>query len=163
LVSRQHNLAFVQVVGRGAFENAHLLKSFYTGLLQEGVQRFVVDLSACTYLDSTFLGTLAGLGIKLRAAGSGRLHIVNVTSRNIELLQNLGLDRVFAIDICALDFKASPAEVLQTDRPPDPVQAGEQVLEAHLALIEADARNLPKFKDVITFLREDLAQKSGPA
>jgi anti-anti-sigma factor len=163
LVSRHENLAFLQIIGRGSFQNAHLVKSFYTELLKAGVFRFVIDLNRCSYLDSTFLGTLAGLGSRLRSAGGGKLHIVNVTSRNMELLQNLGLDRLFAIDVCALDYEPTAVEPLPTEPKPTAEETGRNMLEAHLALIDASPQNLPKFKDVVTFLKEDLAKKTGSA
>src|SRR5476649_1490093 len=98
LVARSADLGFIKVVGRGSFQNSSCLKAFYQQLLKEGVGRFVVDLDACTYLDSTFLGILLGLGLKLRESGSGLLHILNANPRNLELLRNLGLDRLINID-----------------------------------------------------------------
>jgi hypothetical protein len=37
-------------------------------------------------------------------------------------------------------------------------EAAPTILEAHENLIEFDPRNVPKFKDVVEFLREDLGQ-----
>ena len=37
-------------------------------------------------------------------------------------------------------------------------EAGPTILEAHENLIGFDPRNIPKFKDVVEFLREDLGQ-----
>src|ERR1700722_1166259 len=98
LVARGADLGFVKVVGRGSFQNSGCLKAFYQQLLKEGVSRFVVDLDACTYLDSTFLGILLGLGLKLKDAGNGLLHVLNASPRNLELLTNLGLDRLIHIE-----------------------------------------------------------------
>src|SRR5271155_1278478 len=98
LVARNVDLGFIKVVGRGSFQNSGCLKAFYQQLVKEGVTRFVVDLDACTYLDSTFLGILLGLGLKLKESGPRRLHILNANPRNLELLKNLGLDRLINID-----------------------------------------------------------------
>jgi anti-anti-sigma factor len=98
LVARSADLGFIKVVGRGSFQNSGCLKAFYQQLLKEGVGRFVVDLDACSYLDSTFLGILLGLGLKLKEGGAGRLHILNANPRNLELLKNLGLDRLISVD-----------------------------------------------------------------
>lgn len=97
LVARSGDLGFVKVVGRGSFQNSGCLKAFYQQLLKDGVTRFVIDLGACSYLDSTFLGILLGLGLKLREAGNGLLNILNASARNLELLRNLGLDRLINI------------------------------------------------------------------
>jgi anti-anti-sigma regulatory factor len=177
LVARSGDLGFVKVVGRGSFQNSGCVKAFYQQLLKDGVHRFVIDLGSCTYLDSTFLGILLGLGLKLRESGNGRLNILNASSRNLELLKNLGLDRL--IDLGGGEGPSSgktgplPAsegngaglagvkeENLEEMACPVPTraEAAPTILEAHEALMNFDPRNVPKFKDVVEFLREDLGQ-----
>ena len=186
LVARSGDLGFVKVVGRGSFQNSGCVKAFYLQLLKEGVTRFVIDLGACTYLDSTFLGILLGLGLKLREKGNGLLNILNASSRNLELLRNLGLDRLIQVSGGSLPGDgAGPSsntpplaptngngngsaaaslgvkeENLQEMPCPVPsrAEAAPTILEAHEALMSFDPRNVPKFKDVVEFLREDLGQ-----
>lgn len=190
LVARSADRGFVRVVGRGSFQNSGCVKAFYQQLLKEGVHGFVVDLGACTYLDSTFLGILLGLGLKLREAGNGLLHILNASPRNLELLRNLGLDRLINIEgstgaagdplpggarggigIGNLSNGSGAGVNLngvkedQFEEVPCPVptkaEAAPTILEAHEALMAFDPRNVPKFKDVVEFLREDLGQTSA--
>ena len=163
LVARSANLGFVKVVGRGSFQNSGCLKAFYQQLLREGVTRFVVDLGACTYLDSTFLGILLGLGLKLKDAGNGLLHILNASARNLELLKNLGLDRLINIDAQKVELNGVSEKALEEVNCPVPTraEAGPTILEAHENLMEFDPRNVPKFKDVVEFLREDLGQTAA--
>ena len=167
LVARSADLGFVKVVGRGSFQNSGCLKAFYQQLLKEGVSRFVVDLDACTYLDSTFLGILLGLGLKLREAGHGLLHILNANPRNLELLKNLGLDRLINIDdgtgTGAAHRNGVKDEHLEEMPCPVPTraEAAPTILEAHVNLMQFDPRNVPKFKDVVEFLREDLGHTAA--
>lgn len=170
LVARSADLGFIKVVGRGSFQNSGCLKAFYQQLLKDGVRRFVVDLEACTYLDSTFLGILLGLGLKLKECGAGLLHILNANARNLELLRNLGLDRLIHIagvnegrDNGAAVLNGVK-EGLMKEMPcpvPTRAEAAPTILEAHENLMEFDPRNVPKFKDVVEFLREDLGQPAG--
>jgi anti-sigma B factor antagonist len=189
LVARSGDLGFVKVVGRGSFQNSGCLKAFYLQLLKDGVSRFVIDLGSCTYLDSTFLGILLGLGLKLREGGRGLLNILNASSRNLELLRNLGLDRLIQVSSGSLpgegpttsgktgplpapgNGKSSTAVNLDgvkeenLEEMPCPVpsraEAAPTILEAHEALMKFDPRNVPKFKDVVEFLREDLGQNGN--
>jgi anti-anti-sigma regulatory factor len=165
LVARSADLGFVKVVGRGSFQNSGCLKAFYQQILKEGVHRFIVDLESCTYLDSTFLGILLGLGLKLKEIGKGNLHILNASARNLELLQNLGLDRLIQIDStrAQLNGKSETENHLEEVACPVPTreEAAPTILEAHEALMEFDSRNVPKFKDVVEFLREDLGHAAG--
>lgn len=163
LVARSAALGFIKVVGRGSFQNSGCLKAFYQQLLKDGVHRFVVDLEACTYLDSTFLGILLGLGLKLKEGGNGLLHILNASPRNLELLRNLGLDRLINIDAAPVPLNGITEKTLEEMACPTPTrqEAAPTILEAHEALMEFDPRNVPKFKDVVEFLREDLGQIAG--
>ena len=163
LVARSANLGFVKVVGRGSFQNSGCLKAFYQQLLKDGVNRFVVDLDACTYLDSTFLGILLGLGLKLKEAGNGLLHILNASPRNLELLKNLGLDRLINVDAQRVELNGVAEKQLEEVPCPVPTrtEAAPTILEAHETLMEFDPRNVPKFKDVVEFLREDLGQPAA--
>ncbi|SRR5260221_5199513 len=163
LVARSADLGFIKVVGRGSFQNSGCLKAFYQQLLKDGVNRFVVDLDACTYLDSTFLGILLGLGLKLKEAGNGLLHILNASPRNLELLKNLGLDRLINIDDSKVKLNGVAEGNLEEMACPTPTraEATPTILEAHVNLMEFDPRNVPKFKDVVEFLREDLGQPAA--
>jgi anti-anti-sigma regulatory factor len=163
LVARSADLGFIKVVGRGSFQNSGCLKAFYQQLLKEGTHRFMVDLGACTYLDSTFLGILLGLGKTLKEAGNGLLHILNASPRNLELLKNLGLDRLMKIDTVTAPGNGVAGNQLEEVVCPVPTreEAAPTILEAHEALMEFDARNIPKFKDVVEFLREDLGHAAG--
>jgi anti-sigma B factor antagonist len=165
LVARSANLGFIKVAGRGSFQNSGCVKVFYQQLLKEGVNRFVVDLDACTYLDSTFLGILLGLGLKLKEAGNGLLHILNASPRNLELLRNLGLDRLINIDSQRVELNGVNEKPLEEMPCPVPTrsEAAPTILEAHENLMEFDPRNVPKFKDVVEFLREDLGQAQAAA
>src|ERR1019366_6085353 len=143
LVARSADLGFVKVVGRGSFQNSGCLKAFYQQLLKEGVMRFVVDLDACTYLDSTFLGILLGLGLKLKEAGNGLLHILNANPRNLELLRNLGLDRLIIIDAGGGSSGSGggngsgPGRLEEVPCPvPTRAEAGPTILEAHENLMQ---------------------------
>jgi len=160
LVARQGSLAFIQVKGRGSFQNAGAIKSFYQEMLAEGVCQFIFDLENCTYMDSTFMGTLAGLGAKLKQRPDGEVRIVNVGERNLEMLSNLGLDRVINISVTGVDYQA-PGDTDLAEAPA-PLQSkrelNEDMLEAHETLAALDAANAPKFKDVLAYLKEDLGK-----
>lgn len=149
---------WLKVNGRGTFQNSPGVKEFVKQMIQRGHRDFVVDLDACELMDSTFMGTLAGVALRLREIGQGGLRAVNVNDRNSSLLENLGLDHLFTVET------GHAADAPATLRQAEPAKADdtkETVLEAHEALIEADAQNAVKFKDVVEYLRQELAQENG--
>ena len=150
---------WVKVEGKGSFLNSGNLKAFAREMLDRGYREFVVDLADCVMMDSTFMGTMASVALRLKEIGQGHLHIVHCKNRSQELLSGLGLDQIF--DIHANGARAPEYEALEhapESRPPE-VKKKEQtetMLEAHEALCEAAPENLFRFKDVLDFLRQDL-------
>ena len=169
-VSSTGNDVHVRVVGRGTFQNGQPLRRYATDMLTRGCDQFFVDLSQCQGMDSTFLGVLAGIGLRL--GQSGKIHVVNVSSRNMELLQTLGLDRLFDVNITGRDHTnhAFPTETgFQMLPESDMTEAARRLnkhdtanfmLDAHNDLVKADPRNAPKFQDLTRFLREKVDNQS---
>lgn len=148
----------VRVDGKGSFGNSRSLRQFTREMVKRGHKNFFIDLSCCSLMDSTFMGTLAGLALKLRETGGGRVCIHGVNERNTDLLRGLGLDHLLEV------LPEAPPEVRTATLPPPcatsertPEVSAETMLEAHEALVKAAPENLTKFKDVLEFLRMDLA------
>jgi anti-anti-sigma regulatory factor len=155
---------WVKVEGKGSFLNSGNLKEFSREMLDRGYREFVVDLADCAMMDSTFMGTMASVALRLRELGHGHLHIVHCGNRSQQLLSGLGLDQIF--DIHNDGARAPECEALgQVTRGPleDPEkkEQAETMLEAHEALCEAAPENIFRFKDVLDFLRQDLHHETS--
>jgi anti-anti-sigma factor len=147
----------IRVIGKGSFQNSPALKEFAREMFDRGQRTFVVDLKACSVMDSTFMGTLAGIALRLREAGCGSLQTVNVNERNYELLRNLGLNNLFEIGAQPAEPAMNGADAAVLDqRSSDRLDQAECMIEAHEALVGADPENLSRFKDVLEYLRQDL-------
>ena len=149
---------WVRVEGKGTFLNSTGLKEFSKEMINRGHREFVVDLRNCPLMDSTFMGTLASIGLALRGLGQGELRTINLNERNRDLLMNLGLDQLFTI---GGNDEPMPAAAVVPQMPLDGAPADKMtqkqtMLEAHEACVEADGANAAKFKDVIDYLKQDL-------
>lgn len=145
---------WVRVEGRGSFLNSGNLKEFAREMVDRGYREFVVDLENCAMMDSTFMGTMAGVALRLKELGQGHLHIVHCGTRSEELLSGLGLDQLFDIrrnGTAAPDCRSFGQEVK-----PDKKDQTETMLEAHEALCQARPENVSRFKDVLDYLKQDL-------
>jgi anti-anti-sigma regulatory factor len=158
LVGTTNKIVWIKVEGKGSFLNSAGVKEFSKEMVNRGHREFVVDLRNCPVMDSTFMGTLAMIALRLREIGQGSLHVVNLNERNHDLLTNLGLDQLFSMDACGVNEGATPAtrKPLDSVASPDHSSQAETMLEAHEALVEADPDNLTKFKDVLEYLKQDL-------
>jgi len=132
------------------------MKEFAKEMVNRGHREFVVDLKHCPVMDSTFMGTLAGMALRLRELGQGHLHVVNLNERNSDLLRNLGLDQLFSMDALPVDATDTEATEEISSEKSDRLEQAETMLEAHEALVEASPENVTKFKDVLDYLKQDL-------
>jgi anti-sigma B factor antagonist len=157
-VAKENNIAYIQIQGKGSFRNAPPVKTFCQEMLREAITHFVVDLKECAYMDSTFLGTLAGLAMQLKQK-AGTLYLINAGSHNLEIMKNLGLHRLPAIAMRPLSSKPTQLKELP-DQPLEQRSTAEHMLEAHETLLQIDPANVAKFKDVVAYLKEDLSQSA---
>lgn len=149
---------WIRVEGRGNFQSSGGLRQFVQAMIRRGHRDFVIDLGACEHMDSTFMGTLTGISQNLRELGQGSLRTLNVSHRNVGLLENLGLNLLFSVEevgVVPLTPSDPAAELL-----PLPLGEGqdkEVILEAHEALAATSVANRERFRDVLDYLRKDAA------
>jgi len=154
----------VKIVGRANFTYGPDFKTLLTELARKGCDRIIIDLSECALMDSTFLGILAGFGIKLNPAGAPHHHgieLLNPNSRIADLLENLGALHLFKVTTGTLEL---PHDVqIQTPDAVNPTrqQITRTCLEAHQSLAAANPDNAVRFKDVTRFLAEDLKSREN--
>jgi len=149
----------VKVEGKGSFLNSGNLKEFAREMLDRGYREFVIDLADCAMMDSTFMGTMASVALRLKELGRGHLHVVHCRNRSRELLSGLGLDQIF--DIHTNGSTAPECDTLERgsrdqSRENKKQEQAQTMLEAHEALCEAAPENLFRFKDVLDYLKQDL-------
>jgi anti-sigma B factor antagonist len=154
---------WVKVEGKGSFLNSGNLKEFAREMVDRGYREFVVDLENCTMMDSTFMGTMAGVALRLKELGQGHFHVIHCGGRSRELLSGLGLDQVFSI--YANGTTAPECESFDHDGGASSAEAKKEqaqtMLEAHEALCQAAPENFPRFKDVLDYLRQDLHHETA--
>jgi anti-anti-sigma regulatory factor len=151
---------WVKVEGKGSFLNSGNLKEFAQEMVNRGYREFIIDLENCAMMDSTFMGTMAGVALRLKELGRGHLHVVHCGTRSRELLSGLGLDQIFSIhsngasspECAALDPAAA---ALQKKK-----ETTRTMLEAHEALCQVAPENFFRFKDVLDYLKQDLHQQN---
>lgn len=159
---------WIRCNGRGCFINSPSLKALADKYLEEGGDHLVVDLELCPGVDSTFMGTLAGIARRCAASG-GTLEIASATSRTRAAMESLGLDMLIAIDPAEAawqaDLEVRRAVLAQHAAPENTPRSAEtlteqdrtrHVLEAHQALRSMSEKNDQVFGYVCETLQQDL-------
>ena len=158
---------WIRCASRGCFVNSPALKTLADKYIENGGSNIVVDLEVCPGVDSTFMGTLAGLARKCMAAG-GSVQVASPTARTRDAMESLGLDMLIDLDptdaawqsdiatrrsILAEDTEAA---VEEEQRDMSELDRTRHVLEAHNTLRSMSKKNDETFGYVCETLEEDL-------
>ena len=90
---------WVKVTGNGFRVEAMAVKEFSRENEELCGYRFVIDLAECDAVDSTFLGTLAGMALRSRERGVGSVTVIHANATTNGLIRDLGLDRLFGTEL----------------------------------------------------------------
>jgi len=151
--------ACVKISGRANFSFSPDFKLLLAGLSQKGYNHFIIDLTDCVLMDSTFLGVLAGFGLKMNQAlapNQRGIELLNPNARVAELFENLGALHLFKIITGALQLPEDVKTSAPASANPTQEEITRTCLEAHRTLMTVNPDNVARFKDVTQFLAEDL-------
>ncbi len=130
-----------------------------------GYSRFVVDLGGCEMMDSTFMGMLTSISLRLREQKRGGLEVVGASVRNATLLNNLGLDQIFSVkqagDPSAPEVPKNLPEGSAEESVGGRAATSKEMLMAHEALAKATPENAVRFRDVLELLQAETGSTGG--
>jgi anti-anti-sigma factor len=151
-------VALVKISGRASFNCSVEFKTLVYELRARGYRKFILDLTECLIMDSTFLGVLAGFGLKLDESAEEKptVTLLNLNQRILDLLENLGVAHLFQLVQGTEPLSQKCREARQTDGARSKLETARVCLEAHEILMSINPANIPKFKDVTRFMAEDL-------
>lgn len=162
-----NGFSWIRCEGKGSFVNSAIVGSFGDERISAGERRIVVDLAACTGMDSTFMGTLAGIASKLSEKEGGTLQIAEPGERNLHSLEDLGLNYLMEIDPPGTDWLDRMATIRGGLEPrsapasPGQFERAKHVLEAHKNLSEISDKNARNFSEVVTMLEDELSHQNN--
>lgn len=160
--------SWIRCEGKGSFLNSTDVKSFGDDRVADGEKLLVVDLGACTGMDSTFMGTMAGLAARIAAKSGGVLQVADAGERNRQSLEDLGLDFLMEIDPPAADWRERVDEVRSALKPQGKQGAlpsldrARHVLDAHKTLSRVNEANAREFDTVVKTLEDQVSEKPAP-
>ena len=160
-VGKFDGFCWVRCNSKGNFQNSPVVKTWLEEQLAAGVKTVVVDLETCTGMDSTFMGNLAGLAMKLTGLGGG-LQVADASEKCVNLLEDLGLSPLMDMNPPnaaweeAKEHIREQLEVIDGDRGES---NAEHIYETHKKLCEVDTQNEEKFNSVLECLEAELYNK----
>ncbi len=164
-VCANDHAAIIRIKGRANFSSSVQFKTVVNELYDRGSERFILDLGECATMDSTFLGVLAGLALKLSnervKPAKPVLEMYQPNERVLELLDNLGISHFFVRIERPPALTSGCAVAAPVATPLSKEELSQTCLEAHQTLMAVNPDNIPKFKEVTQFLAEDLKKSKS--
>lgn len=165
LVGVFDGFSWIRCEGKGSFLNSPSIKAFGEDRINAGETCIVADLGGCTGMDSTFMGTLAGMAARLSTHEGGLLQIADAGERNRRSLEDLGLDFLMEIDPASAVWRGHMDEIRSELKAPSKhggqsqIERVKHVLEAHKTLSETNESNSREFASVVNMLEKDLENR----
>lgn len=153
---RRDDAVTFQVIGWGRMGQSLPLRRFAEDCLADGVRTLRVDLRHCSYLDSTFLGTLLYLRRAAQKRGA-ELVLVSPAAGCTEVFRQTGVGP--ALPQVAAEEAAADWNELCAEGSPDR-EFQENVLRAHQELAALDGPAAKKFEGVVRCLAQELGPKN---
>ena len=158
LAATAENAALVVVSGRATFRLVPAFRQALQAARLASPAVVLVDLSAATAVDSSFMGAIASAAMAAAKGGAVPLRFLNIPADILALLHGLGVDRLMKIvppteqaDLSALVAALSPVEAA--------TEAGDALtatlLDTHETLSRLSPENLERFRSVLELLRTE--------
>ncbi len=158
LVAVDDTCALIQIQGRGSFKVSPALKDFCQRAVETQERQLVLDMKQCVSMDSTFMGVLAGIALRLKRKDNSRIIMLNMSPQLSSLLETLGLNRIVATgndmdeELRQKLTKAGDGSEIGNGKVSEKKLA-DTVLAAHEDLVTLCPANELKFQDVLKYLR----------
>jgi anti-anti-sigma factor len=148
---QQDQMVTFRVEGRGTMNNSLPLRRCAERFLSAGANQVRVDLRDCTYMDSTFLGTILTIK-KTLDRSNGQLVLVAPSTACCRILQQMGLSDVLPAQADPPAPGTAWTEV--GSEPPDVQSFKRNVAQAHEELANLPGQAGEQFKAVVRCLSE---------
>jgi anti-anti-sigma regulatory factor len=146
-VARFSSGVTIRVEGRGTISESPVVHAFAERVLRDPGQQVIIDLSACAYMDSNFLGGLVSLFKRDRNSGGSRFAIFVPEAERRSMFGASRLDTIFPF----VDFLPPAIEAtfeLEAQGTVSREELAAYVIECHQRLAEIGGPEAQEFARV---------------
>jgi len=150
---------YVRAVGLASMRNTACLRDFLNKMRRQGYRTVIIDLEACTGMDSTFLGIMAGVADPLHQDESASVTVINGTEQQVKLLHRVGLAEF--MDVVSKPVPRPRVETQPMYDGSTPEERVDLVLQAHRKLVELSADNEKEFGPFVARLEREMGKRGA--
>jgi anti-anti-sigma factor len=156
---KERTLTF-RVEGRATMNHSTPMRRCAERAIEAGANCICVDLRNCSYMDSTFLGTLLTLRKMLASRCKGELLLITPSEACCRILQQMGLIDVLAMQSVEVDTSAVWSELVT--EAPDAGTFKRTIAQAHEELANLPGSAGEQFKAVARCMAQAEKQPQPP-
>lgn len=158
-VHQDNQALLFQIEGEATMLHSVPLRRYAEQALTHGITTLQIDLHLCTYMDSTFLGTLLLLKRAVDQRGLGAFALTCLSPQCQRLLRQMGLDRFYSIVTTAELPTEAWTEL--TENGADCSSLQHTVVQAHQELADLPGPAGKPFREVMQCLSKDLERRQS--
>lgn len=148
------NKVFIKFVGNATMKNSKTLEDLFDKIFEGEEKEIIIDFKECNYMDSTMLGFIAKIAIKLKKTWNKYIYEINASNMVKTSLKSTGVfDLLKHLDQEADGVELKEIEVKDFENK-DAKAA--HILEAHKTLMSLSDENAKIFKNVVELLEKDV-------
>jgi|GEM_PF-6438668 len=153
-IATLNNVIIIKIIGHAGADRAEDLKEIFEKALKQKKNNFLMELSDCLYMDSTFIGMLLFMN-KTVINHRGNMVLLNTQDGIKTIFKNMGLHTFFIMETSE-NFKKlqNLTDVKHKDHPKKEML--QDMLMAHEAIITSNPGQQTKFQNLIEFLKKEI-------
>lgn len=161
-IARSDSSVVIKITGRADCNHTIQFIQILKGEIQRGYRSFILDLSECPLMDSTFLGSLSNEVEKVQADASKAIQVelFDPSELILDNMENLGAMSLFNV----LDTEQSPATnftKVAVEKSTDRVTLLKTSIQAHETLLHfiTDPKKRASIEALLAMFQEELASE----
>jgi len=153
----------IRLAGRATMQHSGAVEELVVQTMRRHpATRVAIDLTDCSHLDSTFLGSLFGLYQRFGPDSAEPRLTLHASPANIKALFGpLKLDRFIRTDPSAAPATSGQWVPLEAAESSDPKSMSRHVMECHRRLAEVDTPARAAFTRIADAMEQELAKQPG--
>lgn len=148
----------IRVEGYATLQNSFIFQDFVNRMVQQGCHDFIVDLSQCQCMDSTFMGILVSItepcaDQKVALA----LTLINPQENHLRSLESLGIANLLSIAKAPISLPQIPMQTVE-EISSSPLSRLKTIQQAHRSLLALSSNHQKEFAEFLEMVEQELQQ-----
>ncbi len=153
------NTVFIKAVGDATMKNSKTVSDIIDDLLTKEKKEIILDMSECTYVDSTFLGLIAKYAIEIKMKWNEVLHVMNPLTPVLQGLKETGIEKFINIIFNNKNGSDDIKEIEMKDFD-NKNDKSLYILEMHKTLVNLNEENKKTFGNVVALMEQNISSNN---